>query len=437
MPTYIYTAPSGRKIKVTGESAPTTQQLEQIFKQAGVLDAPAAPARPEPARTWTDTAVDAIPTAAAGVGGLIGGAGGTAFGLGFGGVPGAVGGAALGGAAGESARQLINRVRGKEAPATPVDAASAIASEGATQGASELAGAGLVRGARMAAHGLMDFAIRPAPTVAEEFGDIATTALKERLPVGAIMPGATKGSQRARAALRQASNETTKLYTDAGARGVSFTPGAVAAGPVRDLVTDIAKQPLSQGEIKQVASMFSEYLNSQNSRMAPLAVKDMKQAAQRIARPIFRAINQGNMPAAGEALKGQFNKAIADGSKAALEAAIPGVAAAEARTQGLIGASKSIRRAEARRLPLVAEIAAPVVGGIAGGVGGGDLESAGKGITASLLTRALLSPRTTSRAALALTNDQIEQVLRQMPRAAVYSLLSDVTGTTTESAAAR
>lgn len=433
MPTFIYTAPSGRRIKVTGETQPTAQELEQIFRNAGVLD----DAPPAPERTWTDTAVDALPTVAAGVGGLIGGAGGTVMGMGVGGVPGAVGGAALAGAAGESARQLINRARGKAAPATPMDAAKAIASEAATQGASELAGAGLVRGAKMAAHGLMDFAIRPAPTVAEEFGDIAATAIKERLPVGAVVPGATKGSQRARVALRQASQDTTKLYTDAGARGVSFTPGGIAAGPVRDLVTDIAKQPLSQSEIKQVAGMFSEYLSNQNSRMTPLAVKDLKQAAQRIARPIFRAINQGNVPGAGDAVKAQFNKAIADGAKGALETAIPGVAASEARTQGLIGATKAIRRAESRRLPLIAEIAAPVVGGIAGGASGGDLESVGKGISASLLTRALLSPRTTSRAALALTNAQVEQILRQMPRASVYALLNDVTGTTAGSAEAR
>lgn len=50
MPTFIYTAPDGRKVRVSGDTAPTPAQLEQIFKQAGVLDAPAAPAPAAP--TW-------------------------------------------------------------------------------------------------------------------------------------------------------------------------------------------------------------------------------------------------------------------------------------------------------------------------------------------------------------------------------------------------
>lgn len=381
-------------------------------------------------RTWADTATDALPAIGGALGGIVGGIGGTVAGMGVGGVPGAVGGAALGGGAGESLRQLVNYARGKEIPASSIDAAKSIATQGAVQGASELAGAGLMKGAGMAAHGLMDFAIRPAPTVAEEFGDIAATAIKERLPVGSILPGSAKGSQAAKAAMRESSQKTTQLLTDAGNRGVSFSPSAIAAGPVRDLVTDIAKQPLSQSEIVQVANLFSQYVGQQPGRLTPVAVKDMKQAAQRIARPIFRAINQGNVPAAGEALKAQFNKAIADGSKVALET-IPNVAASEARTQSLIGATKSIRRAEARRLPLVAELAAPIVGGVAGGASGGDAEGVAKGIGAAVLTRALLSPRTTSRAALALSASEIQQALRQMPRASVYALLDQLTGTTT------
>jgi outer membrane lipoprotein SlyB len=383
-----------------------------------------------PAPTLIDRAVDALPTLGGLTGGVVGGIGGTAFGVGVGGVRGAVGGATLGGAFGESARQLVNRARGAAAPATATDAALRIGQAGAREGASELAGAGLVKGAQMAGRGLMDFAIRPAPTVAEEFGDIAATAIRERLPVGRMLPGALAGSEIAREALRDAAGATRRLYDDAGRAGVSFSPAAMARGPVTELAGKIAKQPISDSELGQLSRLFAEYLNTQPSRMAPVAVKDMKQAAQRIARPIFRALHQGNIPPAGDALKAQFNRAIADGAKESLEAAIPGVAVAEARTQGLIGATKAIRRAEARRLPLVAELAAPIAGGVAGGLQGGDAEGVGKGVGVALLTRALLSPRTTSRAALTLTQEQVQQVLRQMPRGAVYTLLEQVTGTT-------
>jgi hypothetical protein len=435
MPTYIYTAPSGRKIKVTSDTAPTPDQLAVIFKQAGVLDepAPAEPAAP-PARTLTDRAVDALPTVGGALGGIVGGIGGTVAGMGVGGVPGAVGGAALGGAAGEGFRQVANFLRGVPSPTTATDAAKQMGTQAAVQGASELAGQGIVKGAGMAAHGLMDFAIRPAPTVAEEFGDIAATALKERLPVGSVFPGGTKGSSVAKQAMRESAGETKRLLTQAEQAGLRVSPDDLARGPVTQLVGDIAKQPLSESELNQVSRMFSEYLGSHPGRMTPTAVKELKQAAQRIAKPIFRALNSGNIPPAGEAVKAQFNKAIAEGAKESLES-LPGVGAkvaeSETRTQGLIGASRAIRRAESRRLPLIAEMAAPVAGAVAGGATGGDVESAGKGITAAVVTRALLSPRTTSRAALALTNEQIKQGLRQMPRAAVYQLLDQVTGTGT------
>jgi len=66
MPTFIYTAPSGRKIKVTGDTPPTPQQLEALFKQTGVLDespsAPAAPDAPAP-QTWADKLGLNTPTA--------------------------------------------------------------------------------------------------------------------------------------------------------------------------------------------------------------------------------------------------------------------------------------------------------------------------------------------------------------------------------------
>lgn len=56
MPTFIYTAPNGRKIKVSGDTAPTPQQLEQIFANAGVLDTPEqqAPSAPLAPPTWAD-----------------------------------------------------------------------------------------------------------------------------------------------------------------------------------------------------------------------------------------------------------------------------------------------------------------------------------------------------------------------------------------------
>lgn len=72
MPTYIYTSPDGRKVKVSGETPPTPQQLEQIFKQAGVLPASDAAAPKPSAPTWSDKLGLNTPTASPAVGFLKG-----------------------------------------------------------------------------------------------------------------------------------------------------------------------------------------------------------------------------------------------------------------------------------------------------------------------------------------------------------------------------
>lgn len=153
------------------------------------------PANPDTAkfapksRTWTDVAVDLLPTAGGIAGGIVGGIGGTVAGVGVGGVPGAIGGAALGGGAGEAAKQLVNRVRGVEAPSSPMEAAKDIGESALMQGGAEVAG-GLVGGAmtRMAPH-LMQSALKPgmkASLQAVKSGEVppvVNTMLKEGINV--------------------------------------------------------------------------------------------------------------------------------------------------------------------------------------------------------------------------------------------------------------
>lgn len=379
-------------------------------------------------RTWLDTAVDAIPSIAGAAGGVIGGIGGTAFGMGVGGFPGAVGGAALGGAAGEGAKQLINRARGAEAPQTSADAALGIAKEGGAQAASEVAGQGLMKAGSMAAHGLMDFAIRPSPTVAREFGDVAATAIKERLPVNSLLPGMQKGSEKAAAKLAASSRALRALLQKAGASGDRISNNQVAA-PILDLVDEIAKQPLGEQEMKQLDGMISEFLQRHPGPLTPDAVKDLKQSAQSVARTIYKAEAAGNYnPAAS--LNARFNEKIASGAKSSLEA-LPthgaDIAAQEGTTQKLIGVNAAIAQAERRRLPLSAEAASAVAGAVGSTLKshGFDLASdlptdVGRGIAAWLATRSLLSPRVTSRGALFLTNRQVQQMIREVPRLGDY-----------------
>lgn len=89
-------------------------------------------------RTWGESFRENLPMIGGVIGGLIGAPG----------VATATGGAALGAGAGEAGRQLIRRVQGLSAPASPTEAAISIGKEGAIQGAAEIAGLGLIKGVR-------------------------------------------------------------------------------------------------------------------------------------------------------------------------------------------------------------------------------------------------------------------------------------------------
>jgi hypothetical protein len=93
-------------------------------------------------------ALSALPSVGGFVGGLLGGGGGTLAAPGPGSLVGAVKGAAIGGAGGEAFRQLGFRAIGGDSGAnSPLEAARGIAVEAGKQGASELLGQGISRGA--------------------------------------------------------------------------------------------------------------------------------------------------------------------------------------------------------------------------------------------------------------------------------------------------
>lgn len=186
MPTYEITAPDGRTVEIDGPQPPSEAVLAEVFSKLPPPAARTEQASPSPSdRTWTDTAVDALPMLGGFAGGILGGLGGTVAGVGVGGVPGAIGGATLGGAAGESAKQLINRARGEDAPATPAEAASSIAGQGVAQGASELLGAGVGAAAKGMATGVYRGYLKPSLSkqAMPRAREIVQTALDEALPI--------------------------------------------------------------------------------------------------------------------------------------------------------------------------------------------------------------------------------------------------------------
>lgn len=140
-----------RMVKIDGKLAafPPDATDAEISAALGAIPSSNAKASPK-AKTWLDAGISALPAIGATVGGVTGAVGGSVFGFGFGGVPGSAGGAAVGGAAGEAAKQLINRARGEEAPATMTEAAKDIGVAGAVAGATDLVGGAALKGTGMA-----------------------------------------------------------------------------------------------------------------------------------------------------------------------------------------------------------------------------------------------------------------------------------------------
>lgn len=423
--------PDGRKINFP-DGMPVEQVQAEMQKLAPPPSAPPAAATagmlpqstpadvaPKPKPSLVDRGVDALPMLGGIAGGITGGIGGTVAGVGVGGAPGAIGGATLGGSAGEALRQLVNRARGRETPATAGQAAASIGKEGLIQGASEAGGRVLAGGARVIGKSLVENAVRPTMTMVKEFPDVVGTIVRERLPVGRALPGATPGSTQAKRLLQASSQHTRELLKGAEQAGIRFNPQQIAAQNISDLAGEIRKQPLSGPDLKRLSAMTMQYIKEHGAAMTPQAVKDMKQAAQALAKPVFRAQQAGGAVTADQALGARFNEAIASGAKQALET-ISGIAASEGRTQGLIGATRAIRQAETRRLSLAGEAISGSSAIVAGLLSSRDLpESLQRGVTAWLVVRGLASPRTISREGLALTSAQAQQLFRQFPRLGV------------------
>lgn len=170
-----------------------------------------------PTRTWTDTAVDALPA----IGGAVGGILGTVSGIptaGLTSAPAAIAGASILGAGGEAAKQLINRVRGKDTPQTSGAAALGIGEQGAIQGALEGAGQAVMPVLAKTGEAVYRGYLKPSLSRVNlpKAARIVRTAIEENLPVTA------GGLKQADAVITQLKAKVDSLLASAPGRTVSL-----------------------------------------------------------------------------------------------------------------------------------------------------------------------------------------------------------------------
>lgn len=401
---------------------PDGMNEQQIASEVTKLSAPpAAAAPPAPARTWTDTAVDALPTLGGLAGGVIGGAGGTVLGMGVGGVPGAVGGAALGGGFGESVKQLVNRVRGAEAPATMGGAAANIGGAGAVQGAGELAGIGAAKVIRPVAKGLYGLSLRPVKALRDKYG---LGQLVESGFANRIMPtagGATKAGRLVEES-KVAQRGMAEGY-DAASGGARMPITQPARTGLKPLLQDAKAAEAATGapaNTKKVITQVRRVQQAHPQGMTATEMMDAKHAADTIADPAYVAARRAGTPVEPTSKAG-IAKGWSKGYRQTLNDAIGNDFAQQGlKTKTLFGLKRAASYAGER--PEMASTIMSGVGGLASS--GGD---SGKAVKNALLMRALFSPRVGAGAALAmpgvaqyapraldaLTGGNMEQYLRQ------------------------
>lgn len=351
-------------------------------------------------RTWTDTAVDALPMAGGALGGIVGGIGGTAFGMGVGGVPGAVGGATLGGGAGEAARQLINRWRGADAPATPSDAALSIAEQGGIQGAFEGAGQAAAAVAPIAAKAVYRGYLKPSLAKASvgRADDIVQTALDEALPVSR---GGRDEAKQIIGGLKQKVDDI-----------LATAPGTVDMKSVADRVRNWAQQQFGHAGLDDELNAAYKVADSldKSSALAQTGklVTDVSPSeANTIKQGLYAKVgtNQYGLPSKAATTA---QKVGASAIRSDLEDLAPAIGPLNARESKLIDTAKAINRAvqrEANQSPIygVKTLAAGAIGlGAAGGTyaASRDPAKAAEAFALTLAGRAALVPAVATRAAI-------------------------------------
>lgn len=347
----------------------------QLAEWDGKGWAPVAEQAPATPRTWTDTAVDALPMA----GGMVGGALGSLTGLptlGVGAVPGAIVGASVLGGGGEAAKQLINRWRGKPAPQTPSDAAMQIGEQGAMQGAMEAGGQAAMPALEKAGTAVYRGYLKPslAKVNLPKAAEIVKTAIQENLPM------THGGLTRANDLIGQLNGKVNDILSNATGRTVDL--GEVANDVrawAKRMYDRPGRDPNDYQAVLKVADRIDGHpsvnpaTTAMGDRMAgraPSSAVDLT-TANTVKRDLqASAADKFGVPGVSAEVAGE--KAASGMMRTAIEQQAPAVGAVNLRESKLIDVARSLARAtgrDANRDQIIGTRA--IVGGLMGGALGG------------------------------------------------------------------
>lgn len=350
--------------------------------------------------------VEALPAAGGLAGGIVGGIGGTIAGVGVGGVPGAVGGATLGGAGGEAAKQLLSPLVGLESPESSMEAAKDIGVQGAIQGASELAGAGVGAAARFGGRVLMRGALKVAPEGAKTAIAAGITATQG----GVKKLGQALGAAGAKA--RAAAAKATSL-------GLAYHPTDLLHG-----AQQLAGNAFPQEDMAMINALNDRFLNNHTGLLTPTGLHLIKKELDDLAKPIYAKIARKEPIEAAQLTTAKWAKYVADNARQILNTTVPNYQEANAAAEALIKIEQNVVRAAKKSLvpKLVTGGVGTAAGAVAGAAatpyGGNRLHGAEIG---AVVGAAASTPAAMSKASLLTHAPWLQAILRQIPRAGAYA----------------
>lgn len=386
------------------------------------------------------------------IGGMVGGIAG--------GIPGAV----VGGAAGKGLGDLVTH--GAEIPGALADVARNLISEpmatvqglhqgiaegamdtakaAGIEGVSQFAGGKIAQAGGVMAKWLMNRATtRVSEKLMREFPDLADTLIDNALTVS------KGGYAKAKALLDAAKSKTRAVLTaadDAGATiPVHMTP-EVAESFKTAMLEDVIKArglAVNTGAITAASNRLPAHLrvlwqhiddavaNGGALDLKPSHADVLKRRLQKESKALYGQAGAPNGPRA-MGMESSERAELASQLNARIEQIATGYRASNAEAQPLIGAVRGIKQAIRPNGNLYQAMVRPAVGGALGAAGGGQSDVPGGQVLGAVAGAALTSPAGMSREAILLASPQVQQMLKQLPRAtalALTEILSQRSGT--------
>lgn len=287
-----------------------------------------------------DVAEDWAPT----VGAMAGGAAGAAGGLVTAPVT-----AALGGAAGTGVRNLIRGLRSGQGVDLAASAGE-MATEGAKQGAMELAGGAVGRGLKTVGTKLYGGLLKPSKAVRREFPTVVDDLIQDKriISPGGWFGGGLKGAEEA---VEKAAGAADDLIAKAGPTAPSISAQEIVKEfrPVVSTVRDrVRAGVVAPDELAKVGARGRRMVRTTNTGpgLEIAEAQRLKKAAQDAASGAYRQMRAGNIRQLGT--DDLLDAATARGLRGALENRVPGLREANQATQRLIGQERALADAVGR-----------------------------------------------------------------------------------------